>query len=176
MYHVMSRLSATFLVATLGLSVAEVGTTLAASGVVGKATKHSSHHRVTHATHPGVLGGFISSSSPVVIEISNEGREVTQMATALPLRCSQGEGLLVTPSYFEHVPISAKGAFEDSLEASVNLPNNMNGKVTSHVAGRFNHMMTAVTGTWSLAVVIHDATGATLNSCDSEPTSFTAVE
>jgi hypothetical protein len=173
------RLSAMFLVATLSLFVTTVGSAAGSSGRAGKA-KRSARHRAKHTAPAGVVfGGVTTAHAPVVIEISRDGREVVQATMAVPVQC-QTSGLssnatLFLPVDYTHMPISATGVFQERGEKT-DSEAGKTSTVTGQLSGGFNRAGTSVTGTWSLVVVIHDATGAIVDRCDSGAVSFTAIQ
>jgi hypothetical protein len=179
MHHVVSRLSAIFLVAALSLFAATVGSAAGSSGTVGKVAKHSARHKAKHPAPTGVVfGGVLTSThAPVVIQVSRDGREVVEATMASPCLFSAPiPGVTVfVPNYYMHLPISATGAFQEKTERTESEAGNT-ATVTGHVSGQFNRAMTSVTGTWSLAIVTHDATGAIVGQCDSGAVSFTAIQ
>jgi hypothetical protein len=98
---------------------------------------------------------------------------------AVPVQC-QMSGLSSNPTLFlpiqyTHMPISATGAFQERGEKTGGEAGNTS-TVTGQLSGGFNRAGTSVTGTWSLVVVVHDATGAIVGRCDSGAVSFTAIQ
>jgi hypothetical protein len=177
MHHVVSRLSAIFLVAALSL-LANVGSALGNSGTVGKAAKHPARHGAKRPAPAGVVfGGVTSTHAPVVIQMSRDGRQVVEATMAVPCLFSLPipDVTVFVPNYYMHLPISATGAFQEKTERTESEAGNT-ATVTGHVSGQFNRAMTSVTGTWSLAIVTHDATGAIVGQCDSGAVSFTAIQ
>jgi hypothetical protein len=179
MHHVASRLSAIFLVAALSLFAAIVGSAAGSPGTVGKVAKHSARHKAKHSAPAGVVfGGVVTSEhAPVVIQISRDGRQVVEATMAVPCLFSAPiPGVTVfAPNYYTHLPISATGAFQEKGEHTESEAGKTT-TVTGHVSGQFNRAMTSVTGTWSLAIVTHDATGAIVGQCDSGSVSYTAIQ
>ena len=117
--------------------------------------------------------------APVVIEVSRDGREVVQATMAVPVQCQMSDQssnpLLFLPVDYTHMSISATGAFQEASEKTVNEAGHTT-TVTGQLSGGFNRGGTSVTGTWSLVVVVHDATGAIVGRCDSGAVSFTAIQ
>jgi hypothetical protein len=178
MHHVVNRLSAMFLVAALSLFATTVGSAAGSSGTVGKAAKRSARHKAKHLAPAGVVfGGVTSTHAPVVIQVSRDGRQVVEAAMAVPCLFSVPiPGVTVfLPHWYTNLPISATGAFQEKTERTESEAGNTQ-TVTGHVSGQFNRAMTSVTGTWSLAIVTHDATGAIVGQCDSGSVSFTAIQ
>ena len=172
-------LSAMFL-AALTLFATTVGSAAGSSGRAGKATKRSARHRAKHPVPAGVVfGGVTSAHAPVVIEVSRDGREVVRAAMAVPVQCQMtGQAdnpTLFLPVDYTHVPISATGAFHEGKEKTESEAGHTT-TVTGRLSGAFNRAGTSVTGTWSLAFVVHDATGAVVGQCDSGAVSFTAIQ
>jgi hypothetical protein len=177
MQPVISRLSAMILVASLGLVFADVGSALGSPGAIGKVAKHSARRGAKRAAPARVVfGGVTSTHAPVVIQVSRDGREVVEATMAVPcLFTVPLPATVFLPDTYTHLPISATGAFQGQGEGTESEA----GKTathTSHLSGQFNRAMTSVTGTWSLAIVTHDATGAIVGQCDSGAVSFTAIQ
>jgi hypothetical protein len=179
MHHVVSRLSGIFLVAALSLFSGVAGAA-GSSTTARKAAKHSARHRAKRPARAGVVfGGVTSALAPVVIEVSRDGREVVQAAMAVPAQCQTssqpGNPTLFLPAHYAHLPISAAGTFQEGGEKTTSEAGNTI-TITEHLSGQFNRAGTSVTGTWSLAFVIHDGSGGTVGQCDSGAVSFTAIQ
>jgi hypothetical protein len=175
MHHVVNRLSAIFLIAALSLFATTVESAAGSPGT-GKVAKHSARHGKKRPVPAGVVfGGVTSAGWPVVIEVSRDGREVVRATMAVPLKCQSG-GELVVPNYYTHVPISATGAFQGSGEVTVNGESAPTVTFTNQMTGSFNRLARTVAGTWNLAAVVRDASGATVDHCDSGAVSFTAIQ
>jgi hypothetical protein len=180
MYSVGIRLSASFLVAALSLCSGVAASATSSSTTVGKAAKHSARHRARRPAPAGVVfGGVTSAHAPVVIEVSRDGREVIQATMAVPMQCQGSEqpssATLFVPSHYTNLAIGATGAFQEGGEKTESEAGNTM-TVTEHLSGQFNRAGTSVTGTWSLAIVIHDAAGGTVGQCESGAVSFTAIQ
>jgi hypothetical protein len=126
-----------------------------------------------------VFGGVTSAFAPVVIEVSRDGREVVQAAMAVPAQCQastqSGNPTLFLPAHYTHLPIGATGTFQEGGETTTSEAGNTM-TITEHLSGQFNRARTSVSGTWSLAFVIHDASGGTVAQCDSGAVSFAAIQ
>ncbi|HEV3070861.1 MAG TPA: hypothetical protein VGY76_05480 [Solirubrobacteraceae bacterium] len=174
--HGLSAMS----LAALALFATTVGSAAGSPGRVGKAAKRSARHRAKHPVPAGVVfGGVTSAQAPVVIEVSRNGREVAQAIMAVPVQCQMSDQAskptLFLPVAYTHLPISPTGAFHEGNEKTESEAGHTT-TVTGRLSGGFNRARTSVTGTWSLVVVIHDATGATVGRCDSGAVSFTAIQ
>jgi hypothetical protein len=175
MCHVANRLSALFLVAALSLFATTVGSAAGSSGKTGKTAKHPARRVAKRPALAGVVfGGVTPAGWPVVIEVSRDGREVVRATMAVPLTCQSGGQIL--PDYYTHIPISAAGVFQSSDDVTVNGEGTQTVTFTNRVTGSFNRLASSVTGTWSIAFVVHDASGATVDHCDSGAVSFTAIQ
>ena len=174
------RLSVSFLVAALSLFAATAASAAGSPGQVRTAARHPSPQRPKRPTPAGVVfGGVTSAHAPVVIVVSRNRREVVQATMAVPAQChasgQPSSGPVFLPVHYTHLPVSATGAFQEVGEATVNEAGSTT-TVTGHLSGKFNRAGTSVTGTWSLGLVIHDATGAVVGQCDSGAVSFTAIQ
>jgi hypothetical protein len=182
MHRVVIRLSAMFLVAALSLFAATVGSAAGSSGTVGKLAKHSARHKAKRPAPAGVVfGGVVTSDhAPVVIQASRDGREVVEATMAVPCLFSVPAPAptpvtLLLPNSYTHLSISATGAFQGKYEKTESEGGNTQTG-TGQVSGQFNRAMTTVTGTWSFAVVDHNAFGTTVAQCESGSVSFTAIQ
>jgi hypothetical protein len=178
MHRVVIRLSAMLLVAALSLFAATVGSAAGSSGRTGKAAKHSARHGSKRSAPAGVMfGGVTSSHAPVVIQVSRNGREVVEAMMAVPCLFSvPNPGVTVfIPSPYTHLSISATGTFQGKLERTESEAGTTS-TVTGGVSGQFNRAMTQAVGTWSLAIVTHNAFGTTVGQCDSGSVSYTAIQ
>jgi len=175
-YKIVNGLSALSLVAALSL-LANVGNALGNSGTVGKTAKHQARHGAKRPALAGVVfGGVTSSHAPVVIQVSRNGREVVEATMAVPCLFSlPAPATLFLPNDYTHLSISATGAFQGKYEKTESEGGNTDTG-TGQVSGQFNRAMTSVTGTWSFAVVGHNAFGTTVAQCDSGAVSFTAIQ
>jgi hypothetical protein len=180
-HHIVVWLVALSLVAALSLLAADVGSAAGSSGTVGKAAKHHSKHHVKpkpkHPALAGVMfGGVTAAHGVVVIQISPNGREVVEATMDVPCMFSlpqPGPGLV--PNFYMHLPISATGAFHEKTERTEGVVEGT-ATITGQVSGQFNRAMTSVTGTWNLAVTVHNAFGAVVLQFDSGSVSFTAIQ
>jgi hypothetical protein len=171
------QLSAIFLVVVLSQFAALTASAAGNRRVAGRTAKRSAHHRAKRSTPTGgVFGGVTSAGWPVVIQVSSDGREVVRATMGLPMRCQPSGGEFDVADFYTGIPISATGAFQGKEESSssVGLSNGQVGTVTGQMTGKLNRTMTAMTGTWRNVLVVHDATGATVDTCDSGTVSFTA--
>jgi len=178
-YKMVNGLSAMFLVSALSLLVVNVGSAFGDSVAVGKAAKRSARHGAKRSAPAGVVfGGVTSAGSPVVIQVSQDGRQIVRATMAVPQKCQLSGATFFTPDDYIHVPITATGAFHSSGEWSAPLtePPVTGVTSTSQLSGTFNRAMTALTGTWSLVSVFNGATGTAVDRCDSGSLSFTAIQ
>jgi hypothetical protein len=177
MQRIIVHRLAVVLVAALTPYAAIVASAAGSAGPAGKAAKRSAHHGAKRSTSAGVvLGGVTSTGWPVVIQVSRDGRQVVRATMGLPMKCQPSGAEFGVADFYTHVPISARGAFQGTQEGSpTEIGNNQTVTVTGQMTGKFNRAMTSATGTWRSAFVVHDATGATVDQCDSGTVSFTAT-
>ncbi|MFI5008830.1 MAG: hypothetical protein ACHQDY_00980 [Solirubrobacterales bacterium] len=175
MHLVVNRQSAMFLAAALILLAIGVESAAGSSGRTGTMAKHSARHGRKRPAPAGVVFGSVTAAGfPVVIEVSRDGREVVRATIAVPVKCQSG-GEPVISDYFAHVPISATGAFQDSDEGTSS-EGAQTMTFTNRMTASINPLATSVAGTWSIAVLVRDASGATIDHCDSGAVSFTAIQ
>jgi hypothetical protein len=117
---------------------------------------------------PGVVfGGRTMQSWPIVIEISKDARQVVRADVGLHLQCTTGMSIN-TPDNYRQLPLSATGRFGTSFaQNGVDFGNGQKADIAGSVKGQLNARRTSGTGTWALKIVIHDATGAVVDTCDS---------
>jgi hypothetical protein len=180
-HHGLDRLSVLFPLTALGLFAVAVGSAAGSTGRTGKVAKHLARHGARRSAPAGVVfGGVTSAGWPVVIQVSRDGREIVRATMAVPQQCQPSGAEANMPDYYTHVPISSTGAFQSSSEGSVSFTavpgSNVLAAATGQLSGKFNQAGTSVTGKWSLVVVVRDASGATVDRCDSGVVSFTAVQ
>jgi hypothetical protein len=175
-----SRLSVSFLVAALSLFAVTATSAAASPQQVRMAARHPSPHRPKHPTPAGVVfGGVTSAHAPIVIVVSRNRREVVQATMAVPAQCqTSGQPSsepVFLPVHYTNLLISGTGAFQEGGETTVSEAGETT-TITGHLSGKFNRAGTSVSGTWSLSLVMHDATGAVVAQCDSGAVSFTAIQ
>lgn len=118
---------------------------------------------------PGVVfGGRTAQAWPIAIEVSRDGHQVVRADVALNVKC----GTLATtifPDSYAHVPLSAAGSFSSSFgPETIDFAPGQKGDLTGKIKGKLNARRTSGSGTWSLNVVVHDATtGAVVDNCRS---------
>jgi hypothetical protein len=117
---------------------------------------------------PGVVfGGRTAQSWPIAIEVSKDARQVVRADVGLHLQCTTGMSIN-TPDNYKQLPLSTTGKFGTSFaQNGVDFGNGQKADVAGSVKGQLNTRHTSGTGTWSLKIVIHDATGAVVDTCDS---------
>lgn len=146
------------------------GGAVASQAGAARAARHGARRHAKHPNATGVVfGGVTAQGLPVAIQVSRDGREVVQMAMAMPLTCQQSGANIVLPATYKHAPIGATRAFQDSFEGS-----DSEGSAKGTVTGQFNPSMTSVSTTWSLTLTVHNAT--VTDTCASGSVSFTAIQ
>lgn len=117
---------------------------------------------------PGVVfGGRTEQSWPIAIEVSKDARQVMRADVGLHLQCTTGMSIN-TPDNYKQLPLSTTGRFGTSFaQNAVDFGNGQKADFAGSVKGQLNARRTSGTGTWSLKIVIHDATGALVDTCDS---------
>jgi hypothetical protein len=79
------------------------------------------------------------------------------------LACDREQELLLPPSLREWLPEGHLAWFENGVD----IGNGQKADVAGSMKGKLNARRTSGTGTWSLKFVVHDATGAVVDTCDS---------
>jgi hypothetical protein len=169
MYKVIThRWSLTLAAVALSSLATAVAPVADIAGSAEAATKRAARHAEPPGFGGAVFGTVTPEALPVVVQVSRDGREVAQMATTIPVRCEPSEVTVLVPAAYRSVPISASGAFHDSLEGS-----DSEGSAKGTVTGRFTQSKTAVRSTWTETVVVSGADGS--DSCSSGRVSVTAT-
>jgi hypothetical protein len=117
---------------------------------------------------PGVVfGGRTAQSWPIAIEVSKDARQVVRADVGLHLQCTAGMFINTSDDY-RQLPLSTTGRFGTSFANNgADFGNGQRADITGSIKGKLNARRTSGTGTWSLKFVIHDATGAVVDTCDS---------
>jgi hypothetical protein len=154
----------------LGLLVTAVVPAEGSTGSAGMRIKRvARHHAVQPAGGGTVFGAVTAGGLPAVIQVSRDGREVVEMAMAIPVRCEPDGVTVLVPTTYRSAPIGASGAFGDGFEGS-----DSEGSAKGTVAGKFNRSMTTVRSIWDATIVVTGPTGP--ETCTSGPVSVTATD
>ena len=120
----------------------------------------------------GVFGGFTSKGGPVVFELARNGKRIKRVVAAIDLKCTPSGDSFTDLDTWTKVPIRA-GRFSGSYsDAAVEA-----GQIyewSGSIKGKLNRNRTRISGSWSDRLVIRNAAGATIDTCDSGPLRFTA--
>lgn len=117
---------------------------------------------------PGVVfGGRTAQSWPIAIEVSKDLRQVVRADVGLHLQCTSG-GFSNQFDNYRKLPLSSTGSFTASFSQNgVDVGNGIKADFAGSMKGKLNARRTSGAGTWSLRFVVHDATGAVTDTCDS---------
>jgi hypothetical protein len=117
---------------------------------------------------PGVVfGGRTAQGWPIVVEVSKDARQVVREDVALRAPCTSGTVSIQADNYIK-LPLSTTGSFSGRfIQNAAEVGNGQRGDFSGSMKGKLNARRTSGTGTWSLKVVVHDATGAVVDTCDS---------
>jgi hypothetical protein len=117
---------------------------------------------------PGVVfGGRTAQSWPIAIEVSKDARQVVRADAGVHLQCTAG-GVINQSDFYKQLPLSTTGSFRSGFfQNGVDIGNGQKADVAGSMKGKLNARRTSGTGTWSLKFVVHDATGAVVDTCDS---------
>jgi hypothetical protein len=117
---------------------------------------------------PGVVfGGRTAQGWPIAIEVSKDARQVVREDVALRTPCTSGTVSIQADNYIK-LPLSTTGSFSGRfIDNAVDVGNGQKGDFSGSMKGKLNARRTSGTGTWSLKLVVHDATGAIVDTCDS---------
>ena len=121
------------------------------------------------ATAPAgvVFGGRTAQGWPIAIEVSKDARQVVRADVGLRLQCTTG-GFTNLPDNYRKLRLSTTGRFSSSFaQNAVDVGNGQKADFSGSMKGKLNARRTSGTGTWSLKFVVHDATGAVVDTCDS---------
>jgi hypothetical protein len=114
-----------------------------------------------------VFGGRTAQSWPIVIEVSKDARQVVRADVGLRLQCTSGDFTNQSDNY-RKLPLSTTGRFSASFaQNGIDVGNGQKADFAGSMKGKLNARRTSGTGTWSLKFVVHDGTGAVVDTCDS---------
>ena len=142
---------------------------IAVAAVVSLAGIASARPTAKTPAPPGVVfGGRTAQAWPIAIEVSHDGHQVVRGDVALSVKCTTAATSVYHDSY-AHIPLSATGSFSSSFgPETFDFAPGQKGDLTGKIKGKLNARRTSGTGTWSLTVVVHDATtGAVVDNCQS---------
>jgi hypothetical protein len=168
--------------AAVGLSVDGVGTKKIESNALVISRIHHgslrSQHYGTRLVHRGaaiktpappgvVFGGRTAQSWPIAVEVSKDARQVVREDVGLHLQCTSG---MFTNQFdnYKTLPLSTTGSFSANFaQNGVDVGNGQKADFSGFMKGKLNARRTSGTGTWSLKFIVHDPTGAVVDTCDS---------
>jgi hypothetical protein len=142
---------------------------IAVAAVVSLTGIASARPTAKQSVSPGVVfGGRTAQAWPVAIEVSHDGHQVVRADIALSVKCGIAATSVFHDSY-AHIVLSAAGNFSSSFgPQTFDFAPGQKGDLTGRIKGKLNARRTSGTGTWSLNVVVHDATtGAVVDNCQS---------
>ncbi len=114
-----------------------------------------------------VFGGRTAQSWPIAVEVSKDGRQVVRADVGLHLACTAGGSANQFDNY-RKLPLSTTGSFSSSFaQNGIDVGEGQKADFAGSMKGKLNARRTSGTGTWSLRFVVHDATGAVTDTCDS---------
>ena len=120
----------------------------------------------------GVFGGLTSKDGPVVVELARNRKRIKRAVAAIELRCTPSGDEFTALDYWVQLPIRASRFSDSSTDASVE-----NGQLyewSYSIKGKLNRKRTRISGSWRNRLVVRNAAGATIDTCDSGPLRFTA--
>jgi hypothetical protein len=124
--------------------------------------------------------GNTSQTYDMVLRLTPDGRHVAQAAALMDEHCSKDPAnyvFHVDPVASLSTAISANGSFTDTVvihNAAFTTRDGVSasGELTEKMAGRFG--ASSVVGTWQVTEVLHDSTGALIDTCTSKVVKFKA--
>ena len=125
----------------------------AASAVVSKA-------RVT----PVVFGGFTSQDWPVVVQISRNGKQVTQVVAGID--ASIADYSLHVPDGFVNLRVKSGRFGADWAQPQVDFGNGYVADCSGSIRGKFSADRSKVSGTWTYRAVVKDPAGTVVATHD----------
>jgi hypothetical protein len=148
----------------------------AASATAISAAQPPRSTRLVHRSAPAaktpapagvVFGGRTAQGWPIAIEVSKDARQVVREDVGLRLQCTSGTFTNQTDAYAK-LPLSTTGRFTASFaQNAVDVGNGHKADFSGSMKGKLNARRTSGTGTWSMKLIEHDATGAVVDTCDS---------
>ena len=131
--------------------------------------------RISGAAAGAVYGGVTDDGFGLVVEANKSRSKIVRMATGLKLNCTSG-GSFNVPDGWNRLRVK-KSKFSATFGPVTN-PNEDGTSIVLEgaVSGKFNRSKTTLSGTWSLKLTAHDATGAVVDTCDSGTINWTAKQ
>jgi hypothetical protein len=122
---------------------------------------------------PLQLAGITSQDLPIVLRFSRNGRALTRALTALHLRCTSGDELVI-PDDFRRLPVSPTGRFATRYRLPPSAPqDNTTVALSGFIRGRLSGTRRTARGSWSATLVFRDATTGTVSdTCSSGTVRF----
>jgi len=120
----------------------------------------------------GVFGGFTSKGGPVVVELARNGKRVKRTVAAVELKCTPSGDSFTLLDKWTQLPVR-RGRFGSSFSDTGTEAGEI-FEVSGSVKGKLNRRRTRISGSWRAQMVIRNAAGATIDTCDSGPLRFTA--
>ena len=120
----------------------------------------------------GVFGGLTSKGAPVVVELARSGKRVKRTVAAVELKCTPSGDSFTIVDKWTQLPVR-RGRFGSSFRDTSTEAGQI-FEASGSVKGKLNRKRTRITGSWRAQLVIRNAAGATIDTCDSGPLRFTA--
>jgi hypothetical protein len=156
--------------------VSTVGVAVAAATVVAAASEADGARVGKTAASGVVYGGLTPQNWPVVIEVSKDKRKVLRASIGLTLTCTSGVSFGF-PDRYRNLPFSKKGRFSESFgPIPMAHPDGTSTDLQGSVTGAMNAKRTAMSGTWQITGVDHDAAGVVTDTCDSGKVAWKAKQ
>jgi hypothetical protein len=131
---------------------------------------------MTAAAAGVVYGGVTPHGFGLMVEVKKSRRQIVRAVTGIRLNCTSG-GVFSVPDSWTKLSVSKSGKFSASYGPVTE--RNDDGTtldIEGTIRGKFNSSRTAVSGTWTLKLTPHDATGAIIDTCDSGIVNWTAKQ
>ena len=114
-------------------------------------------------TGSGYFGGLTSQGWPVAIKLSRDGKRVKQAVAGMELKCTSGESFSLADRWRD-LPVRARRFRYSSTGADAE--GGMVFQATSTINGKLNRRRTRISGAWQNTIVMRNAAGATVDTCD----------
>lgn len=114
------------------------------------------------------FGGVTRSGWPVLLQVARNGKTVAKAVMGIRTHCTSGKDFIDADKY-NRLRVSRSRRFSASFgpEANGSPAPGVTETAQGSISGRFNKARTKASGTWHLLFVDKDASGKTVDTCDS---------
>jgi hypothetical protein len=119
------------------------------------------------------FGGKTSAKWPVMVQISRDGRQVTDAVAAWAVKCSDGPAS--DYEEFTKIPVSAKGKFSASYDTGTFQDGSATVRYAASFTGKLNKRRSRITGTVRVMSSDTDSANGVNETCDTGTVKYVAI-